>query len=1156
MKWLKGLAITIVALFVIVPLLVLALVGTTTGSKWTLDVALNWALDANSTEVRYDTLSGRLIDNLELTGVVVDSEGLEVAIKQAEIRWRPFDLFNNELTVDRLSLQQVQITRKAAPSTDPDSSIELPHLELPIGVYVKQLSISEVWLAASTEASPQRIVSTFQTTIDWRAMQLQIENFRVTREQSLLHGSGQITTTDNYAIELQADYQLAVDYHAVNARRIDGNLTIGGELSGRPLQVTSEFTTAQTPTQRLTATVTAPLAQLQWRAELDLERLPLTLFSGLIEQNVPQLQSLVNESTKLSAEVSVTSEQAVISKLELSGIGAKQGILQLNGKWRHRNFATDYASSPFDLTASYRDLDLTQLAQRAETETLELVEGVIDLEGTPDAYQFEMINQLLYANTETDRERRAELVTNGTGNLNKVSLSTLKANSEELTFTATAELAWSPKLELRLDIKDGTAVVETDAQRTDIELAGGLFFTENVLTADGLTLAIGESRLQLNGSTAGDQRVTGELRLGALEELPLLPAAVTELESLTLNFSLDANEQLNLLKLNVETLAVTTESIGSWSTSEMSQFEFAKQSYGWQLTNTDLCLHHDGDRLGAICQRLEADADKVSMSITGKQLSLWLLNRLRKQDVAQRIAGTVDVEAHAKLDRQSFKLVAINAQVSSDDTTFFALDQDMKTQLEQWQLIAKGDPNQIYATLDGTLTDGQGGLIGEVKVSDLYGAQDIQGELIFQLDDLAMLDWVLPGLRYEGGRATASLQLQGTMAAPTLEGDMEVYAETVGFAQTNLVFNEVRLALIDAPDTQGELQIEGQARSGDQGWLLLEGLAIPLEQEAFLAIEGQNFRALQMPIATVDVSPNIRIHLKDQLIDIAGTVDVPYAQITAPEFENAVARSPDVVVTKNGEAVAGSSNTLGGLKVQAAVRVNLSDNVSVNAYGFEGKLAGSLEVVEQPRRPLTGVGSINVTEGLYTIYGQELAIDRGAFIYNGGDISNPGLNLRVKREINNTTAARNVSVGAQVGGTLTEPSFNLFSTPAMPDSEVLSYLLLGRSMQSAASTGSGDLQLQALLMLGAKGTEAIGESLQDTFGFDEFGIDSNSATRETSFYIGKYLSPKLYVKYGIGLLDSTNTFLVRYQLTERLLIETMTSTKSQGGDIFYTFEKE
>jgi len=122
----------------------------------------------------------------------------------------------------------------------------------------------------------------------------------------------------------------------------------------------------------------------------------------------------------------------------------------------------------------------------------------------------------------------------------------------------------------------------------------------------------------------------------------------------------------------------------------------------------------------------------------------------------------------------------------------------------------------------------------------------------------------------------------------------------------------------------------------------------------------------------------------------------------------------------------------------------------------------------------------------------------------------------------------------------------------MQDADILSYLILGRP---PGGGGSNNLQLQALLLIGSQGTDLIGKRLQETFGFDEFGIDSTADPLDTSFYIGKYLSPKLYVKYGVGLFENTNTFYIRYLLTDRLLIESTTSTEAQGGDILYTIEK-
>ncbi|MGQ4277673.1 translocation/assembly module TamB domain-containing protein [Pseudidiomarina sp. E22-M8] len=1161
MRWLKGLAITVVALFILIPVSALLLVGTTTGSKWVLDYALELGLEPAGIRVTYDKFDGRLLDGLQLSDATVKTDAITIQMATAKLNWQPLALLDNELLIDSLALEGVHLTLISSqnPEQNPKQEIQLPTLRLPISLSVNEFRLTDAWLESDGPEPAQLLVTDLVTQLQWQDTTLSLNQLVIVYQTSSLRGKGILTTAKNYPFAFQADYQWQVEQDAIAVNAINGTIELDGALKETPIKLQSNFSADGIASQRITATLSEPLNDLQWALRLQLQELPLQLFDDVIKQRAPQLPEYINASTELSGEVTATTALIELIEVSLIDFGPGNGSVRLNGAWQHNNFSTNYNSQHFDFTANYTNLSLGPIAETLAANSLAIIKGDVNLNGTPENYKFATENQVSYYLTTKDAEPQqmlSKIVAVGSGDLQEITLDKLEASSNNFDLAATAHVAWQPELAVRLDISNGTAVLADDDQSSSVSIAGGVLVTGDVISADELTLAVGQSRMLLNGTTAGDNKVYAELVIGALQELPGMPVEVTELESLTLNFELTADDSLENFEVLISELAIATESLDSWSTTNASSLKVSQTDTHWQFQSEAICLHHDEGSLGSICQTLTSNQANLFVEFEGRGLSLRLLNRFREQDVAQRVAGHINVFANAQLKRDTFNLVGFTATLNSDTTVFFALDQETSTRLAYWELEAKGDANAITATLSGTLTEDQGGLIGDFQLSDLYGEQNVQGSLLFQLDDLAMLDWVLPGLRYEGGKATAALTLNGTLGYPQLEGDMEVFAETVGFAQTNLVFKEVRLALIDNPETQGELEILGQARSGDKGWLLIEGLAVPLAQEAYLAIEGQDFRALQLPTATVDISPNLRVYLKDQLIDIAGTVDVPFATITAPEFDNAVSRSPDVVVTRNGEQVSAANNNLGGIQVQAAVRVNLSDNVSVNAYGFEGKLSGSLEVVEQPRRPLTAVGSINVTEGLYTLYGQELTIDRGSFIYNGGTISNPGLNLRVQREIAGGAAARNVNVGAQVAGTLIEPNFRLFSTPAMPDSEVLSYLILGRSMQSASSsTSSNDLQLQALLMLGAKGTEAIGESLQDTFGFDEFGLDSDSGTRETSFYVGKYLSPKLYVKYGIGLLDSTNTFMVRYQLTERLLIETMTSSRAQGGDIFYTFER-
>ncbi|MFC7158251.1 translocation/assembly module TamB domain-containing protein [Pseudidiomarina halophila] len=869
MRWLKGLAITIVGLFILIPTLAFLLVGTTTGSKWVVDYALKLNLEQSDVRVVYQSFDGRLLDGLQLGDITVETPAITIELATAELNWQPLALLDNQIAIDSLTLTGLRLSPK--PSSEiaqKQDEIELPTLRLPFAVSIDEFRVTEARLSGPDAEQPQLLVTELVAQLDWQDGRLEFNQLVLSYNDSFLRGNGQITTVQDYPFALQADYQWQVKQDAVGINTINGTAEIEGALIATPIELSSEFSADGMTPQRLTATVTDPLSDLQWSANLQLQKLPIQLFDDQVKRYAPQLQEFINASTMLAGSVTVTTEVIELTELEFTGLGVKNGTLSLNGSWQHNNFSPDYASSDFDVIASYSNLALAPFAEALAANSVSIVKGKAEVNGTPTRYQFAIENQISYQMPEADVDASAQLTTldaSGSGTLQEITLEKLEATSNDFEFAATASVAWQPEFAMRLDISSGTALIADNDQSSAIEVAGGLLVTGEEISADNLTLGVGKSRVVLNGSTAGDKQLSGQLVVDELQELPGMPAELTELERLTLNFDLSADDQLENFQILISELEIATESLDSWSITAPRAVEIKQLASHWQIQSETICLSHDQGRLGSFCQTLTSDQEHLFLELKGEELSLRLLNRFREEDVAQRISGRIQLQAEAKLNRDSFKLVDFSTTLSSSDTVFFALDQETSTRLEYWELEAKGDANAINATLTGTLTDNQGGLIGDFGLSELYGEQNIEGSLIFLLDDLAMLDWVIPGLRYEGGKATASLTLNGTLAKPQLQGDMEVFAETVGFAQTNLVFKEVRLALIDNPETEEELEIRGQARSGDKGWLLIEGVAMPLEQEAYLAIEGQNFRALQLPTATVDISPDLRIFSKISL---------------------------------------------------------------------------------------------------------------------------------------------------------------------------------------------------------------------------------------------------------------------------------------------------
>jgi len=126
----------------------------------------------------------------------------------------------------------------------------------------------------------------------------------------------------------------------------------------------------------------------------------------------------------------------------------------------------------------------------------------------------------------------------------------------------------------------------------------------------------------------------------------------------------------------------------------------------------------------------------------------------------------------------------------------------------------------------------------------------------------------------------------------------------------------------------------------------------------------------------------------------------------------------------------------------------------------------------------------------------------------------------------------------------------------MPQQEQLSYLVLGNA-PGESSGGESSLLARAGLALGLKGGNYLAENFGSRLGVDEIGLESSDTGEgeQASLVIGKYLSPRLYLSYGIGLLEPVSTVRLEYAITRSLEFVTESSGAQTGGDVIYTIER-
>jgi len=131
------------------------------------------------------------------------------------------------------------------------------------------------------------------------------------------------------------------------------------------------------------------------------------------------------------------------------------------------------------------------------------------------------------------------------------------------------------------------------------------------------------------------------------------------------------------------------------------------------------------------------------------------------------------------------------------------------------------------------------------------------------------------------------------------------------------------------------------------------------------------------------------------------------------------------------------------------------------------------------------------------------------------------------------------------------------TTPAMSEADALSYLLFGRpasGSNAALGTEENSTLQTAALTLGLQQALPVVQRFGNTLGLDELTVQSTE-TDAGALMAGKYLSPRVYIRYSYGLFNRIGGFLLRFQVNDRLSIETR-SGEQESMDLFYTIEKE
>ena len=430
----------------------------------------------------------------------------------------------------------------------------------------------------------------------------------------------------------------------------------------------------------------------------------------------------------------------------------------------------------------------------------------------------------------------------------------------------------------------------------------------------------------------------------------------------------------------------------------------------------------------------------------------------------------------------------------------------------------------------------------------------IAGHFTVDVPDLAwMAAWIGPEAHVRG-RIAGEGTLAGTMREPTWSGRIEATQLAIrepalgaevadGTIAIALKDREARIerftlampwqptgeaaraiAAAKRPAT-GTVTAEGAVDLGTRkGTIRVKAAGYPLTRLAtrFLAVSGEGQAELDggKTLVTGDFRAD------------AGWFGIP---ATAPP-----SLSDDVIVDRGVEAPAPAK---GAGQMRLDLRVDLGEHLYFVGRGLATRLAGALRLAGEVGANLRTTGTIRAVGGTFDAYGRTLSIERGALNFQG-PVDNPGLNVLALRK------GLPVEAGVEIVGTVARPKPRLVSSPDVPDSEKLAWLVLGRgkgdvsaadaaTLVGAASSLFGEGAMPAAkvirglgideLSVGAHETGLLGAMPQSTVA----GRTGTTSSAEV-VTVGKQLTDRIRVSYLQGLADSEGSFRIALQFTNSL----------------------
>ncbi|MGR3572308.1 translocation/assembly module TamB domain-containing protein [Brevirhabdus sp.] len=374
------------------------------------------------------------------------------------------------------------------------------------------------------------------------------------------------------------------------------------------------------------------------------------------------------------------------------------------------------------------------------------------------------------------------------------------------------------------------------------------------------------------------------------------------------------------------------------------------------------------------------------------------------------------------------------------------------------------------------------------------------------------------------GTAQFDLRLNGPLALSSLSGQISTANARVSLPSLRNAITNINATIALSG---GRAQIALRAGVDSGGSFTVNGpLSLSAPFDADLAVVLDNVVVTDPKLYESSVAG--RLTLRGPITGgglLSGQLDVGPTEIRVPSTGLGgsdpipdvahVAEPADVKATRaragllGDAAQSGGGGAAGGQNASKPLRLDIRivapNRIFVRGRGLDAELGGRLSLTGTTAN-VVPQGQFDLIRGRLDILGQRLTLDEGSVQLQGDFI--PAIRLVAR------TDTGEVVVSIVVSGQATEPRIQFLSDPQLPEDEVLSRLLFGRSISSISPLQAAQLA-SAVATLAGRGGNGIIANLRAQTGLDDLDV-TTGADGSVGVRAGKYLSENVYTDVTVG----------------------------------------